>query len=296
MADAEASKGLDILPISINLKLIPDAIMVPMWDSIGPIDKDIRKFCKNITEAKIFDSFTNNSKLQTFFARHSLSEINWTFTKLWLAHNETNSIYSSEKSKKDAFKLKSLNHILPCGDVLSAHYPSLYNPDILPIKCPICKTTDDSNQHLDQSHLIYLIIHNVVPDHLVTLIHTHTRNFKLTKSFVMDFMTHIQQYFYTSIWCRHTESMVAWEKHTGIHAKKTKMRRAKRRAQNKKKFQRLPTSNVLPLKRLRNHHLPCNFAKFYDARGHYDDRLRINYFQCDNNSDLHVPRWIILTS
>lgn len=56
LADAEAKKGLDVPPITINPKFVPDATMIPMWDSLGPIDRDIRKFAKNITDAKTFDS------------------------------------------------------------------------------------------------------------------------------------------------------------------------------------------------------------------------------------------------
>ncbi|PKY60097.1 hypothetical protein RhiirA4_517272 [Rhizophagus irregularis] len=51
-----------------------------------------------------------------------------------------------------AFKLKCLNHILPCAEVLVAHYPSLYDPSQLPIKCPICKTVNDANSQL--GHLV----------------------------------------------------------------------------------------------------------------------------------------------
>ncbi|CAG8720030.1 2974_t:CDS:1, partial [Rhizophagus irregularis] len=46
LADAEAKKGLDVPPIIIDPKFIPDATMSPMWDSLGTINKDIRKFTK----------------------------------------------------------------------------------------------------------------------------------------------------------------------------------------------------------------------------------------------------------
>ncbi|PKY40925.1 hypothetical protein RhiirA4_454396 [Rhizophagus irregularis] len=63
LADLEAGKGLDASPITINPQFIPDEAMIPMWDCIGPIDRDIRKFCQTITDAITFDSFTSNNKL-----------------------------------------------------------------------------------------------------------------------------------------------------------------------------------------------------------------------------------------
>ncbi|PKK62406.1 hypothetical protein RhiirC2_814874 [Rhizophagus irregularis] len=122
-ADAEAKKGLDVQPIFINPKFVPDATISSFWDSIGTIDRDIRKFSKTITDAQTFDSFTHNTKLQDTFSHHKLSDINWPVTQAWLKHNETSDVCSSEKSKKDAFKL---NHILPCGDILTSHHPSLF--------------------------------------------------------------------------------------------------------------------------------------------------------------------------
>lgn len=63
LADLEAGKGLDASPITINPQFIPDEAMIPIWDCIGPIDRDIRKFCQTITDVITFDSFTSNNKL-----------------------------------------------------------------------------------------------------------------------------------------------------------------------------------------------------------------------------------------
>ncbi|CAB4376996.1 unnamed protein product [Rhizophagus irregularis] len=75
------------------------------------------------------------------FINHPISDINWPLTQSWLNHNDTKDkdTCSTDKSNKTAFKLKCLNHILPCGEMLASHYPSLYSPSQLPIKCPICK-------------------------------------------------------------------------------------------------------------------------------------------------------------
>ncbi|GBC49644.1 hypothetical protein RIR_jg11132.t1 [Rhizophagus irregularis DAOM 181602=DAOM 197198] len=40
--------------------------------------------------------------------------------------NNTEDICSQRKSAYQSFKIKSLNHILPCDDVLVKHYPLLY--------------------------------------------------------------------------------------------------------------------------------------------------------------------------
>lgn len=212
------------------------------------------------------------------FEHHSIQDINWTYTKAWQHHNDTPDVCSSDTSKKQSFKIKSLNHILPYGDVLSAQ--SFYSRNLLPIKCPLCGHTDDDNQHLgfcpdltqplmgvlkdakdliykrltselntfytnstlsrdlestplfspvtDANHPVYLIIHSVVPQSLVDLIHSKSSH---TSSIVMDVMKLIHSQFSTHVWKRH---MVLWEKRTGIHTKKIKMRRAKRRANNKR--------------------------------------------------------------
>lgn len=107
----------------------------------------------------------------------------------------------------------------------------------------------------------------------------------------MNFMSKIQHLCYNVIWRRHTESMISWEKKHGVHGKKIKLRRAKRRAANKIRKKtppgRSPTHIVA---------LPCHSTKIYDSRNRFDDRLRIHYYQCQRTNDQFVPRWIILTT
>ncbi|CAG8776777.1 9617_t:CDS:1, partial [Rhizophagus irregularis] len=81
-------KGLNVLPLLINPKFIENEILWPLWDSIGIIDRDTRKFAKSITEARTFDSFTHNSPLQDMFAYHNISEINWPLTQSWINYND----------------------------------------------------------------------------------------------------------------------------------------------------------------------------------------------------------------
>ncbi|RGB41185.1 hypothetical protein C1646_663249 [Rhizophagus diaphanus] len=144
MADLKRLKALAFYLLVLILSLS----QTPRWSPCG-IQLDLStEILENLVISPILKSSTplsNNSKLQTLFTNHSLMDINWTYTKLSLTHNDTDGICSSDKSKKDAFKIKC---ILPCGEILSAHYPSLYTPALLPVKCPLCNTLDNTNQHL----------------------------------------------------------------------------------------------------------------------------------------------------
>lgn len=46
LADTIAKEGCLLAPITINPKCLPTGLMTPMWDNIGTIEKDLRKFCK----------------------------------------------------------------------------------------------------------------------------------------------------------------------------------------------------------------------------------------------------------
>ncbi|PKY37463.1 hypothetical protein RhiirA4_390476 [Rhizophagus irregularis] len=43
--------------------------MTPTWDSIGPIDRDLRKFARNITECRVFDEFLTSTAIPTISLR-----------------------------------------------------------------------------------------------------------------------------------------------------------------------------------------------------------------------------------
>ncbi|CAB4373732.1 unnamed protein product [Rhizophagus irregularis] len=177
--------------------------------------------------------------------------------------------------------------------------------------CPLCGQTDGDNQHLgfcpelvqpltnvlkdakeliyklaDDTHPVYLIIHSVVPQSLIDLIHSHTHKSSHTSSIVMDVMKLIHLNFSTHVWRRHTESMVTWEKRTGIYAKKIKLRRAKRRANNKRTKRTVRAQTTLPsLHR-------TNTPPFCFGVRNQDDRYRITYLQPQRPNDHFVPRWI----
>lgn len=110
MADDLAKTARSLPPIEINPISLPGSLMTPIWACIAPIDRDIRKFCHNITDAYTFNKFLGNTSLSLIFDRFPISSIHWPLTQSWLYHNSTTDICSSTKSSYDSFKIKSLNH------------------------------------------------------------------------------------------------------------------------------------------------------------------------------------------
>ncbi|PKY18089.1 hypothetical protein RhiirB3_430821 [Rhizophagus irregularis] len=175
MADDLANMARQLSPIEINPTHLPGSLMTPLWASIAPIDRDIRKFGHNITDTYTFDQLLGNKGLSPIFNRFSISSIHWPLTQLWLHHNSTSDICSSTKSSYDAFKIKAFNHILPCGDVLIKHYPDLYPNQDIP--CPFCSNQADSNEHLGLCTNLFPIINKTLQAHkliLQELIEKHT--------------------------------------------------------------------------------------------------------------------------
>ncbi|PKY48390.1 hypothetical protein RhiirA4_463974 [Rhizophagus irregularis] len=66
-----------------------------------------------------------------------------------------------------AFKMKCLNHILPCGDIMAAHFPALNNQSLLPIRCPVCRTDTDTNQYNARRRVTREILIKQYLDYLV---------------------------------------------------------------------------------------------------------------------------------
>ncbi|PKC11469.1 hypothetical protein RhiirA5_413062 [Rhizophagus irregularis] len=142
----------------------------------------------------------------------------------------------------------------------------------------------------DDTHPVYLIIHSVVPQSLIDLIHSHTHKSSHTSSIVMNVMKLIHLNFSTHVWRRHKESMVTWEKRTGIYAKKIKLRRAKRRANNKRTKRIVRAQTTLPS--LHRTNTPPFCFGVRNQQDRYDDRYRITYLQPQRPNDHFVPRWI----
>ncbi|RGB28857.1 hypothetical protein C1646_767296 [Rhizophagus diaphanus] len=72
-----------------------------------------------LPDSYTFDQFLGNTSLTSMFEKFDVNTIHWPLTKDLLHLNDTDDdICSERKSAYDAFKIKSLNHILSCGDVL----------------------------------------------------------------------------------------------------------------------------------------------------------------------------------
>ncbi|PKK65553.1 hypothetical protein RhiirC2_785982 [Rhizophagus irregularis] len=125
-----------------------------------------------------FDSFLGNSSLTPIFDRFPITAIHWPFTQAWLYHNSTTDVCSFTKSSYDAFKIKSLNHILPCGDIFLKHYPELYNSAGIP--CPFCLSHPDTNEHLGLRTNLFSFINSTLDFHkkiFISLIDSNINNF-----------------------------------------------------------------------------------------------------------------------
>ncbi|PKC07020.1 hypothetical protein RhiirA5_481146 [Rhizophagus irregularis] len=175
MADNLANSARQLTPYEINPTTLPGSLMTSIWASIAPIDRDIRKFCHNLTDVYTFNQFLGNSSLLPIFDRFPLSSIHWPLTREWLHFNSTSDVCSNIKSSHHAFRLKAFNHILPCGDVLTKHYPNLYPNNYIP--CPVCDTHQDTNEHLGICPNLFPVINNTLMEHkdlLRRLLEEHT--------------------------------------------------------------------------------------------------------------------------
>ncbi|PKY32258.1 hypothetical protein RhiirB3_491297, partial [Rhizophagus irregularis] len=175
MADSLANTAHLLTPYEINPTTLPGSLMTPIWASIAPIDRDIRKFCHNLTDVYTFNQFLGNPSLSPIFDRFPLSSIHWPLTRAWLQFNSTPDVCSSTKSSHNAFRIKALNHILPCGDVLTKHYPDLYPDNYIP--CPVCNNHPDTNEHLGICTNLFPVINNILMEHksiLQRLLEEHT--------------------------------------------------------------------------------------------------------------------------
>ncbi|GBC25964.2 hypothetical protein GLOIN_2v1790609 [Rhizophagus irregularis DAOM 181602=DAOM 197198] len=161
--DDLANAARQLAPYEINPTNLPGSLMTPIWASIAPIDRDIRKFCHNLTDAYTFDQFLGNPSLSPIFDRFPISSIHWPLTRSWLQYNSTPNVCSFTKSSHNAFKIKALNHILPCGDILTKHYPDLYSNNYIP--CPVCNNYQDTNEHLGLCSNLLPVINNILLEH-----------------------------------------------------------------------------------------------------------------------------------
>ncbi|GET50403.1 hypothetical protein GLOIN_2v1763333 [Rhizophagus irregularis DAOM 181602=DAOM 197198] len=136
----------------------------------------------------VFDDFLGNFSLIPIFQHFDVNSIHWALTKDWIQHNSTSDICSECNSAYQAFKTKSLNYILPCGDVLLKHYPNLYPDSGKP--CPICSNHPETNNHLGFCANLIPFINSTLKNHkniLISFIDSHTQKFY---SLILDSVNH----------------------------------------------------------------------------------------------------------
>lgn len=75
----DLAQARSLLPVEINTTKIPNSLMTPLWDSLGSVDRDLRKFSQNITESFVLDNFLNN-KLYNRAPTFDFNIINWPLT------------------------------------------------------------------------------------------------------------------------------------------------------------------------------------------------------------------------
>jgi hypothetical protein len=103
---------------------------------------------KKIIQARIFNNFIFNTDFNTIRNIFSNTDINWEYTSLWTKRNDKEEEITSFKYTRNcSYKIKSIFHQLPTGDIQSRNYPLLYK-DLNPILCPNCQEDIDNNSHI----------------------------------------------------------------------------------------------------------------------------------------------------
>ncbi|PKC54826.1 hypothetical protein RhiirA1_505319 [Rhizophagus irregularis] len=301
MADSLANTARLLTPYEINPTTLPGSLMTPIWASIAPIDRDIRKFCHNLTDVYTFNQFLGNPSLSPIFDRFPLSSIHWPLTRAWLQFNSTPDVCSSTKSSHNAFRIKALNHILPCGDVLTKHYliftpiiiyrvrilqrlleeHTSYNPtfitqsiDQFDLLLPI----SESNSY---THPIYLIIHQLVSQDFYNLVRSFTFNDKLTRSIIWEFLISFHDQVYQQIWPKHCSLLKLWEQRNGITPKcKRDFRRRK-----PKKSRDHPTNQLTTRPSVAS-------TSLHGSQNPFQPRVRTNFSPPDGISRRSFHPWI----
>jgi hypothetical protein len=83
MADELAIQGLNIEPINLDIKAHAiNSLLLPIWNSMGIIDTNHRKWMKKLIQARIFNNFIFNTNFNTLRNVFSNFDINWEYTSL----------------------------------------------------------------------------------------------------------------------------------------------------------------------------------------------------------------------
>ncbi|CAB4485566.1 unnamed protein product [Rhizophagus irregularis] len=154
-ADALANTGsFSEQPIIVNHRFFAQTSLGHIgWNNIYVVDRNVRKWADNPIQATIFNSLVNNTSLKPIHEFISNGSIDWSFTRLWIHHNPTDSPTNNRLSIVKGTKIKKSNFIYPTADILQRNYPKLYPKGV--IKCVECKCKDDTATHvcLCNSHI-----------------------------------------------------------------------------------------------------------------------------------------------
>jgi hypothetical protein len=171
MADELATQGLTIEPINLNIKAHAiNSSLLPVWNSMGIVDTNPRKWMKKIIQARIFNNFIFNTELTTIRTAFSNFDINWKYTSLWTKRNDKDEkITSFKHTRTCSYKIKLISHQLPTGDIQSRNYPGLYN-NLTLILCPNCHEDIDNNSHIGNCLKMKLEINQIFREAKVLLV------------------------------------------------------------------------------------------------------------------------------
>jgi hypothetical protein len=131
---------------------------------MGIIDTNHRKWMKKLLQARIFNNFIFNTDFNMLRNIFSNTDINWEYTSLWTKRNDkVEEIASFKHTRTSSYKIKSISHQLPTGDIQSRNYPSLYR-NLTPINCPNCQEESDNNHHIGKCRVTKLEINQTFKD------------------------------------------------------------------------------------------------------------------------------------
>ncbi|GES74523.1 ribonuclease H-like domain-containing protein [Rhizophagus clarus] len=270
-ADLLSKEATILSPIFISPKSDPSALMTVMFDYLGPLYGNIRKWSQRACHAHLAASNLHNKPQRHLLQLMDIYPIDWSSTSNWLRKNNDNGAPCSfHNDKTTGHKIKLYAHLLPTADIQQRNYPRLYPAH--PILCSECTVQVYNNSHIgycpahlrelndslrtaanylislitsspnappstrdvissiersslfspvsDMYHPSYLLLHQLVPEELPSVVSLHIRSRKATMEIVEIFI----QYFYTQItrkfWRIHSTSFHSWEKSRRITKRK----------------------------------------------------------------------------
>jgi ribonuclease HI len=147
IADDLVKQGLLYKPIYVQPKAFTDSLLCPIWNHIGTIDTNPRKWIKKVLQSRIFTSFLFNNNLHSFRSNFDTDAINWEYTARWISRNiNQEEITSFRHTRQVSHKIESITHNLPTSDLQKQRCTKLYLNE--PILCPLCTREEDNNSHI----------------------------------------------------------------------------------------------------------------------------------------------------